>query len=201
MANRATVWWLGWGGGFLLFRMNERLVDWRADRLDESPTYILRPKPATALIQQPWSVSASQPRFCPVSPSGSPFLRLTPSKALSPPYLCFLLPYLPARSPHSFYPLSLPHSSVPPSIVRHFELLGWRERWWERRGNKRKRGPVSYGREFAGLWRNETGEQDGGSGGVKRTDDNVEVLQSFHKSIKQLPFRWYNSLYPWNLWP
>lgn len=44
----------GWGGGgFLLFRMNERLVDWRADRLDESPTYILRPKPATALIQQP----------------------------------------------------------------------------------------------------------------------------------------------------
>lgn len=41
------------GGGFLLFRMNERLVDWRADRLDESPTYILRPKPATALIQQP----------------------------------------------------------------------------------------------------------------------------------------------------
>lgn len=45
---------VGWGvGGFLLFRMNERLVDWRADRLDESPTYILRPKPATALIQQP----------------------------------------------------------------------------------------------------------------------------------------------------
>lgn len=36
-----------------------------------------------------------------------------------------------------------------------------------------------------GLWRNETGGQDGGSGGVKRTDDNMEgaaALPQVHKA-------------------